>query len=97
MRYHEQFGELILYCPLSIRMMEGHRVCRNGKAFEKRPNKIYMCRKVAVDTSAGNHHASPKLMEAFRRNESTEPLSASWNGFYALCNVITCEIVRRNI
>lgn len=26
MRYHEQFGELILYCPLSIRMMEGHRV-----------------------------------------------------------------------
>lgn len=44
-RYHEQFGELILYRPLSMRMMEGHRVCRNGKAFEKRPNKIYMCRK----------------------------------------------------
>lgn len=65
--------------------MEGHRVYfRNGKAFEKRPNKIYMCRKVALDFSAGNHQASPKLMEAFRRYESTEPLSASSNGFNAL-------------
>lgn len=57
----------------------------------------YTCVGSSLRFSAGNHQASPKLMEAFRRNESTEPLSASWNGFYALCNVITWEIVCRNV